>query len=667
MAMDDQLRPERSALGASCVDCALDAASIEARALAQVEQRLVVQHEISWALARASNVRDAVRGVLAAVRDGLGLSAGALWLPEPSGRTIRCFEAVGVDTPELGPFLEATRQLAFEPGIGLPGRVWRTGRPAWIRELAGDVNFPRLRVAMQAGLRTGVAVPLLGGPLCLGVVEWFCREPSPSAPEVVPAIESLGTQIFELGPTRRGRAGERLRVEHPATRCFSVDDFAFLLGVANVLAASVQRAHLEDSLQATTANLEATHRRNHANTAFLAELSEAFAPVVSAVDVARVAGEKITGHFGATRVNFSDVSPSADEITVFFSQRDEGLKNDRITHRLSDYLAPELVAELQAGRTVAIDDVRFDPRTAAQADAYIQWDIGSMMLAPYVSDGRWKFVIVVHKPTPYGWRRDEVDVLHEVSARVHLRIERARTDEALREADRRKDEFLAMLGHELRNPLTPIRNAAHLLRYVTPPTPRVDAAREMIERQVTHLVRLVDDLLDVSRVSRGKITLQRELVDLAAIVAHAIDTVRPSIDARNHTLTLTLPPGPLRVHGDFTRLAQVVGNILNNSAKYTDEGGRISIIVERRARDLAVIRVIDDGRGMDPAAAASVFDLFFQVDRNLDRSEGGLGIGLSLVKNLVELHGGRVKAFSAGRGLGTELVVELPCLPDDDR
>ena len=239
--------------------------------------------------------------------------------------------------------------------------------------------------------------------------------------------------------------------------------------------------------------------------------------------------------------------------------------------------------------------------------------------------------------------------------------ERKRAEEALKEADRRKDVFLAMLAHELRNPLAPIRNAIQLLRLTGPKEAAVESASDLIERQVTHLIRLVDDLLDVSRVSRGKIQLQKVVLDLAAVAKQAVETSQPVIDARRHRLAVTLPQGPVRVEGDFTRLAQVISNLLNNAAKYTDEGGNVWLIVEQSAGE-AVVRVRDNGRGIDPAALGSLFDLFYQVDRNLDRSDGGLGIGLSLVKSLAEMHGGRVEASSAGRGKGSEFVLRLPLL-----
>ncbi|HRI65573.1 MAG TPA: PAS domain S-box protein [Polyangium sp.] len=241
--------------------------------------------------------------------------------------------------------------------------------------------------------------------------------------------------------------------------------------------------------------------------------------------------------------------------------------------------------------------------------------------------------------------------------------ERKRAEAALRDTDRRKDEFLAMLAHELRNPLAPIRNAVQLLHRVDPQDPALARARDIIERQVDHLVRLVDDLLDVSRVSRGKITLQRARIDLADVVRNAVEATTTSIASRRHTLTTTLPSEPIYVDGDSTRLAQVVCNLLNNAAKYTDDGGRIAVSLERAGtpdKPQAIVRVKDDGRGIDPQALGNLFQLFYQVDRTLDRSEGGLGIGLALVKSIVELHGGTIEAHSAGRGQGSEFLFRLP-------
>jgi PAS domain S-box-containing protein len=239
--------------------------------------------------------------------------------------------------------------------------------------------------------------------------------------------------------------------------------------------------------------------------------------------------------------------------------------------------------------------------------------------------------------------------------------DRIEMEARLQTADRRKDEFLAMLAHELRNPLAPICNAVQLMRVLGSEDANVQRARDMIDRQVNHLARLVDDLLDVSRITRGKITLQKEPLALAVVIARAVETSRPLIDARRHTLTVTLPPEPLRVEADMTRLAQVVSNLLNNAAKYTEEGGHIELHVERAGAD-AVVRVRDSGLGIPGDLLPHVFDLFTQGDRSLARSEGGLGIGLTLVKSLVEMHGGTVTAHSDGPGRGSEFVVRLPTL-----
>ncbi len=237
---------------------------------------------------------------------------------------------------------------------------------------------------------------------------------------------------------------------------------------------------------------------------------------------------------------------------------------------------------------------------------------------------------------------------------------RERADE-LAKVSRHKDEFLAMLSHELRNPLAPIRNAAQVIRLVGPVDANLQRAAQMIERQVGQMTCLVDDLLEVSRISSGKVRLQMEPVELAAVVARAVETSRPLIDGRRHELTVTSCPGPVCVDGDVTRLVQVVANLLNNAAKYTGEGGHIALTVERKGGQ-GVVRVRDDGMGIAADVLPHVFVLFTQGDRSLARSEGGLGIGLSLVKNLVELHGGRVEAFSDGPGKGSEFVVQLPAL-----
>ena len=236
-------------------------------------------------------------------------------------------------------------------------------------------------------------------------------------------------------------------------------------------------------------------------------------------------------------------------------------------------------------------------------------------------------------------------------------------EQKLRDDDRRKDEFLATLAHELRNPLAPLRNGLQLLRMPTGDRDAFEQTRTMMERQLVQLVRLVDDLMDVSRISRGKIELRREHVDLAAVVKSAVETSRPVIEQMGHELAVTLPDEPVIVDVDLVRMAQVLLNLLNNAAKYTERGGRIWLTAERQGSD-AVVTVRDTGIGISAEALPDIFDMFSQADQALTRSQGGLGIGLTLVKRIVQMHGGAIEARSDGVGKGSEFVVRMPALVD---
>jgi signal transduction histidine kinase len=240
--------------------------------------------------------------------------------------------------------------------------------------------------------------------------------------------------------------------------------------------------------------------------------------------------------------------------------------------------------------------------------------------------------------------------------------ERTRMGQALREADKRKDEFLATLAHELRNPLAPIRNALEIMRLAGDNVEAQDRARTMMERQIGLMVRLIDDLLDVSRIARDKLQLVPERVDVRSVVESAVELSRPQIEKARLTLTVSLPPGQLTLTADRVRLAQILSNLLNNAAKYTEAGGSVALSAEK-AKDRVVFRVKDTGIGIPPELLPQVFELFTQVDRSLNRSQGGLGIGLALVRRLVEMHGGTVDAHSDGIGRGAEFVVRLPIDP----
>jgi signal transduction histidine kinase/ActR/RegA family two-component response regulator len=242
---------------------------------------------------------------------------------------------------------------------------------------------------------------------------------------------------------------------------------------------------------------------------------------------------------------------------------------------------------------------------------------------------------------------------------------RSLAERELRAADQRKDEFLAMLAHELRNPLAPISTGAHLLKLLHSDNAQITQTCSIIVRQVDHMTSLVDDLLDVSRVTRGLVSLSTQVLDLKRVVDDAAEQIRPLVTARRHRLVIDLPPAPAHVKGDHKRLVQVIANLLGNSTKYTPEGGTLRLRVDADGEDFYVLAVSDDGIGMEPALVERVFDLFTQAERTPDRSQGGLGLGLALVKSLVELHGGSVSAYSPGPGKGSTFTVRLPRYAQD--
>ena len=263
-----------------------------------------------------------------------------------------------------------------------------------------------------------------------------------------------------------------------------------------------------------------------------------------------------------------------------------------------------------------------------------------------------------------GRRYDEADlkVAEDLAQRAGVAIDNARLYRELRDADRRKNEFLAMLGHELRNPLAPIRSALSLLDASDLDPATAAEARDTMSRQVDHLVRLVDDLLDVSRIMRGRVELRKEPVELQQVVRRAVESSLPLIRGQRHAFDLSLPDGPIWLDADPVRLSQVFGNLLNNAAKYTEPGGRVALSAEPSV-DRVTVRVRDDGLGIEPDLLPDIFELFTQSERSIERAQGGLGIGLSLVRALVEMHGGTVEARSDGPGRGSEFVVILPVRP----
>jgi signal transduction histidine kinase len=376
----------------------------------------------------------------------------------------------------------------------------------------------------------------------------------------------------------------------------------------------------------TTEKVQASRRR-----AFLLQLADAIRGLADPVDISNLAAQQLGIYLGCERAGYGEIEHA-------------GLAGyDRA-----------LVDHLRAGRTLAVDDVAADPRTAAAPAG----DVRAMLVTPLIKSGRLVAVLYVHAHATRHWSGEDIAVLEDVAERTWDAIERALAQDALHSADRRKDEFLAMLAHELRNPLAPVYSAAQLLKQGNMSLARVQETSKLIERQVDHMSKLVDDLLDVSRVTRGLVELEQEDVDLNAVIDTAVEQVRPLVNARGHRLAVQAPRDPVVLRGDRVRLIQVLSNLLNNAAKYTLEPGVITVTVRTGAREVE-ITVEDNGAGIAPELLPNVFGLFVQGRRLPDRPQGGLGLGLALVRTLVELHHGTVSAYSDGSS-GSRFTIHLP-------
>jgi signal transduction histidine kinase len=442
------------------------------------------------------------------------------------------------------------------------------------------------------------------------------------------------------------RAGEESRVEGMEA---GADDYLVKPFSARELLARVS-AHLQIARQ-RAAELEAMTRLHALSTRLLR--AESLSSALN--DVLENAILTVRADFG----NIQLFNPQLGALEIV-AQR--GFRQDFL-----DYFRTVRVDEgsacaqaMQSGERILIADVELDP--AYEPHRKVAADAGyrGVQSTPLKNrDGMVLGMLSTHFRTPQRLsERDErlLDLYARYAADL---VERFRNEQALKDADRRKDEFLATLAHELRNPLAPLRTGLQVMKLARNDVKAVEQSRTMMERQVEQMVRLIDDLLDLSRISRGKITLQKTRTSLATAVRNAVETSRPLIEAAGHDLTLDVPDELIYVDADEIRLAQVFANLLNNAAKYTDRGGSIRLAVERQGSD-AVVTVEDNGVGIPAHMLPKVFEMFTQVDQSLEKSQGGLGIGLSIVKQLVEMHGGSIEAASGGHGMGSTFTVRLP-------
>jgi PAS domain S-box-containing protein len=708
----------------------------------RAEQRLATQNAVTRALADSENLTDAAPRLLQAICEHLDWQVGALWTVAEHDDVLRCVEVVHLPAVDVPRFESATREATFEKGTGLPGRVWALGRPAWIRDVTKDTNFPRASFADEENLHGALGFPITLNEDVLGVTEFFSREIRQPDADLLEMMTAIGSQLGQFIERKRAEAGLResearfrLLADHapvliwlntPAGCEYVNRNYLDFLGVttddilgmnwahyvhpddydnyaAGYAVALEKRALFEAEFRflrydgvyrwmkttgvprsspsgeflgyiGCTYDIE-DRKRGELTTGFLANASAALAQLTDSDSTLQKVASLAVPHF-------------ADWCAIDVLESDGSLRRVAVAHtdpekeriaREMDLNYPARAPETRGVRQVIrtgqpewtplIPDEMLVEHTQGEDHLQFVRDLGlrSYICVPLQSRTRVIGALTfVTSESGRIYNSEDVRAAEDLASRAVIAMENASLLASLQEGDRRKDEFLAMLAHELRNPLAPIRNVVQLLRASDLPASQLDWATATIDRQLDQMTRLVDDLLDVSRITRGKIELRKELVDLSEIMERAVEASRPLVERWGHQLTVTLPPQPVRLEADAARLAQVFSNLLNNSAKYTDQGGQISLSAAMEG-DEVVISVRDNGMGIPTEMLPRIFDLFTQVDRALDRSEGGLGIGLTLVKRLIEMQGGTVQAKSEGPGKGSEFELRLPASQPAER
>ena len=472
----------------------------------------------------------------------------------------------------------------------------------------------------------------------LGAVDYIV---SPVVPEILRAKVKVFVDLYLLAQKAQRQAQEHIALaEEKAARAAAeraTRRLAFLAQASAALASSLDFA---------------------ATTREIARLVVPFLADVSALTLASGDGDNVHS-----------------EVAWVASDAEAGLMSRSLSDFGNRWLKEAIQCVQHSGQAESYLDLAGAAATVSatssvRADALgwpTQLHLDSLIMVPLLARGRTLGVLSLGLG-PSGRRFDEnaTSVATELASRAAIALDNALLYKKIQDEDRRKNEFLAMLAHELRNPLAPISNAIYVLQTAEGDLAKYTWARDIIARQLRQLIRLVDDLLDMSRITRGKIELKVEAIDVAEVVAAAVETSRPNVDALEHSLTVLVPAEPLRVKGDFARVAQILANLINNAAKYTERGGRISLTATLEKADV-VFRVRDSGIGIPKESLSKIFDAFTQVDSTLDRSQGGLGIGLTLVRRLVEMQGGSVAACSEGQGRGSEFTVRLPAAPSVQR
>jgi len=589
--------------------------------LRQLERRLNMQFETARILTQAESLPDAAPELLRAICDGLGWDLGQLWIVDRQVSKLRWIASWQRDALNADEFVVASRNRFFSHGAGLPGRIWDSGKPEWIEEIANDRSFPRVAFAVHAQLHSAFGFPVKLGDEVSGVLEFFSAERRSTDESMLELMRGIGNQI--------GQFIERERAEEERSQLYERE----------------QRARLE---------LEATMQRMRQ------------VQFVTEVALSHLSLDKLLAELLERVRDAIDV----DTVVILLLESDNTLvawatKGLELDVKIRVPMGAGFAGRVAEQKTpIAIDDI-------GKADLHTPFlqerGVKSLLGVPLLLEGRVLGVIHVGRRAHRPFTEDDTRLLELVAFRVALAIDNARLFEeeraARREAEaasRAKDEFLTTISHELRTPLTPIIGWIHMIRNGLLPAKESAHGLEVIEKNSHSLKRLINDLLDMSAILSGKMRMEQKPVAVGAAVREAVEMVRPFASAHEVTLETTVHDSDGLVTGDRARLVQAFSNLLDNAIKFSGPGTAVKINCEQTANTITV-KFEDQGHGIASDFLPLVFERFRQEDGSKTRSHGGLGLGLALVKSFVEAHHGTIKAESEGVGRGSSFTVTLPC------
>ncbi|HEY9878765.1 MAG TPA: PAS domain-containing protein [Leptolyngbyaceae cyanobacterium] len=667
----------------------------------QEEQRKALQYSVSQILSEATTLIDVIPTLLQTLCEALRWQVGALWSPDSTNSVLCCTHIWFEPTGKRDVFIEANQRTTFEPGIGLPGRIWDSRQPIWVSDLLQDNNFLRIAAASEAELRAGFGFPILLGDEFLGVIECFCDRIQKPDEDLLQLMAAIGRQVGQFMERKRTEAALRESEElfqsfmsHSPIAAFIKDESGQYVYVNTLIERLFDRpaSELVGNTDFDWFPAEAIEQIRTNDAAVLAQNNalQFLESVPFGEHVRHFMAFKFPIRSSAGRRFLGGVSVDITEriqAETSLRQREEEL-------RVITNTVPVLISFVDAEQRYRFNSKRYQDwfgRSPDEIQDKYLWEVlGESVyeaIRPYVEQALSGQAVAFENRVPrqndgirhvsvnYVPQFDEqgqvtgfVALVSDISDRKQAEAERERLlvrEKAAREqaeaANRIKDEFLAVLSHELRSPLNPILGWSKLLQRGTLDEQTSKRALETIERNAKLQTQLIDDLLDVSRILRGKLRLNIGSINLVTVVESAIETVQLAAEAKQIQIKAEITLNDERVSGDATRLQQIVWNLLSNAVKFTPNEGRIDVCLNP-VDSYAQIQVKDTGKGISPEFLPYVFDYFRQEDGRTTRQFGGLGLGLAIVRHLTELHGGTVHVESLGEGQGSTFTVRLPLM-----